>query len=146
MELTEKNEENQKKAFNNTFKKIVSSLSPAPEKLLTQQLTEEEIKKIKAVSFDDPIRFLKVRLNQEQTHQDTTPDNSSLDYLQKRQKLSDQTSGMKYSQKDSCENKREAKQLEKEQEKEERVRKGGFRTEAHSDCLAQGSLEANKLY
>ena len=102
MELTEKNEENQKKAFNNTFKKIVSSLSPAPEKLLTQQLTEEEIKKIKAVSFDDPMRFLKVRLNQEQTHQDTTPDNSSLDYLQKRQKLSDQTSGMKYSQKDSC--------------------------------------------
>ena len=138
MELTEKNEENQKKAFNNTFKKIVSSLSPAPEKLLTQQLTEEEIKKIKAVSFDDPMRFLKVRLNQEQTHQDTTPDNSSLDYLQKRQKLSDQTSGMKYSQKDSCENKREAKQLEKE--KEERVRKGGFRTEAYSDCLG------HKLY
>ena len=132
MELAEKNEENQKKAFNNTFKKIVSSLSPAPEKLLTQQLTEEEIKKIKAVSFDDPMRFLKVRLNQEQTHQDTTPDNSSLDYLQKRQKLSDQTSGMKYNQKDSCENKREAKQLEKE--KEERVRKGGFRTEAYSDC------------
>ena len=66
--------------FNKTFKNIVSSLSPAPEKLLTQQLTEDEIKRIKGVSFDDPMRFLKVRKNQEQ-QLDTTPDNSSLDYL-----------------------------------------------------------------
>lgn len=90
-------------------------------------MTAEEIQRKKDVSFDDTMRFQSVLINQDQIQQETTPDNSSLDYLQKRQKLSDQTSGLKYSQKDSCENKRQEKTQEKEQEKEGRVRKGGFR-------------------